>query len=120
MTSIPATSKVSQPPQWSISNRTVIVSADGKRVLAVLNGRDPLLLPPGSVLRFGDPLGELVVTRLGVIVGEDGVVVCVEAEPEPGHYRAPAGPGRRAERPGYLRPVPIQTPWWSRMSPGND
>ena len=111
MTSIPATSEVSQPPQWSISNKTIIVSAGSKRVLAVLNGRDPLLLPPGSVLQFGDPLGELVVTRLGVIAGEDGVAVCVEAEPQPGRYRAPAGPGRRAGRPGYLRPAPSQTPW---------
>jgi hypothetical protein len=120
MTSIPTTSDGSQPRQWSMSNRTVIVSAESKRVLAVLNGRDPLLLPPGSVLRFGDPLGELVVTKVGVIVGEDGGVVCVEAEPEPGHYRAPAGPGRRAERPGHLRPVPSQPPWWSRMGPADD
>jgi len=120
MTSIPTTSDASQPRQWSISNRTIVVSADSKRVLAVLNGRDPLLLPPGSVLQFGDPLGELVVTRVGVIVGEDGGVVCVEAEPQPGHYRASAGPGRRAERPGYLRPVPSQTPWWSLVRPDHD
>lgn len=57
-------------------------------MLAVLNGREPLLLllPPGSVLQFGDPLGQLVVTKVGVIVGEEGGVVCVEAEPEPGQY----------------------------------
>jgi hypothetical protein len=55
-------------------------------MLAVLNGREPLLLPPGSVLQFGDPLGQLVVTKVGVFVGEEGGVVCVEAEPEPGQY----------------------------------
>ena len=71
----------------SISNRTLIVSADSKRVLAVLNGRDPLLLPLGSVLQFGHPLGELVVTRVRVIVSEGGGIVCVETEPEPGRRR---------------------------------
>jgi len=38
----------------------LIIGADSQRVLAVLNGRDPLLLPPGSGLQFGDPLGQLV------------------------------------------------------------
>lgn len=120
MTSIPTTtSDDSQPRQWSISNRTFIVSADGKRVLAVLNGRDPLLLPPGSVLQFGDPPGELVIIRVRVIVDDDGVAVCLETEPGPGRYRAPEGPGRPAERPGYLRPVPSQPPRRSPVRPGN-
>ena len=119
MTSIPTTSDGSQPRQWSISNRTLIVSVGGKRVLAVLNGRDPLLLPPGSVLQFGGTLGELVVTVVRVIVGEEGGVVCVETEPEPRHYRASAGPARPAERPGHLRPVSGQPPRWSRVRPGN-
>jgi hypothetical protein len=119
MTSIPTTSGGHQPREWSISNRTLIVSAGSKRALAVLNGCEPLLLPPGSVLQFGDPLGELVVTRVRVIVGEDGGIVCLEAEPEPGRYRGSAGPDRPAERPGHLRPVPSQPPRWSRVRPGN-
>jgi hypothetical protein len=52
---------------------------------SIPNGREPLLLPPGSVLQFGDPLGQLMVTKVGVIVGEEGGVVCVEPEPEPRH-----------------------------------
>lgn len=54
MTSIPATGDGSQPREWSISNRTLILSAGSRLVLAVLNGQDPLLLPPGSVLQFDD------------------------------------------------------------------
>ena len=119
MTSVPTTSNGTQPREWSISNRTLIVSADSKRVLAVLNGRDPLLLPLGSVLQFGHPLGELVVTRVRVIVSEGGGIVCVETEPEPGHHRASAGPGRPAERPGHLRSVPSQLQRWSPVRPGN-
>ena len=119
MTSIPTTSDGGQPREWSISNRTLIVSAGSKRMLAVLTGRDPLLLPPGSVLQFDDPPGELVVTRVCFIVGEDGGIVCVEAEPELGRYRASAGLDRPAERPGHLRPVPSQPPQWSRVRPGN-
>jgi len=120
MTSIQTTtSDDSQPREWSISNRTLIVSAGSNEALAVLNGREPLLLPPGSVLQFGHPLGELVVTRVRVIVGEGAGIVCVEAEPEPGRYRASSGPGRPAERPGHLRPVPSQPPKWSRVRPGN-
>jgi hypothetical protein len=72
MTVIPAASGGTQPREWSVSNRTLVVSADSKRVLAVLNGRDPLLLPPGSVLQLGDPPGELVVTRIRVMVSEGG------------------------------------------------
>ena len=68
MTSIPAASDGSQPRERSISNRTLILSADSKRVLAVLNGRDPLLLPPGSVLQFDDPPGKVVVTSIRVII----------------------------------------------------
>jgi hypothetical protein len=56
MTGIPAASDDNQPREWSIGNRTLIIGAGSRRVLAVLNGRDPLLLPPGSVLQFGDPL----------------------------------------------------------------
>ncbi len=119
MTIIPTTSDGSQPRQWSISNRTLIVSAEGKRVLAVLNGRDPLLLPPGSVLQLGDPLDELVVTRVRVVVSDDGGAVCLETEPAPGRYRALVGPGRPAERPGHLRPMPSQPPGWNRVRPGN-
>ena len=48
MTSIPATGDGSQPREWSISNRSLILSAGSRRVLAVLNGQDPLLLPPGQ------------------------------------------------------------------------
>jgi len=118
MTSIQTTSDPSQPREWSISNQTLIVSAGSNRALAVLNGRAPLLLPPGSVLEFGDPLGELMVTGVRVIVGGDGGVVCIEAEPEV-RYRATAGPGRPAERPGYLQPVPAQTPRRNRVRPGN-
>jgi hypothetical protein len=119
MTSIPATNDGTRPREWSISNRTLIVSADNKQVLGVLNGREPLLLPPGSVLQFGDPIGELVVTRIRVTVGEGGGIVCVEAERERGRYRAPAGRSRPAEWPGHLRPVPSQPPWWSSVRPGN-
>ena len=79
MTGIPATSDDNQPREWSISNRTLIIGAGGHRVLAVLNGHDPLLLPPGSVLQFGDPLGELVVTRVRVLFGEGDGTVCAEA-----------------------------------------
>jgi hypothetical protein len=120
MTGIPATSDDSQSREWSISDRTLILSVGSKRVLAVLNGRDPLLLPPGSVLQFGDPLGELVVTRVRVILGEDGGTVCAEAEPvHKPHYRTSAAPGGPAERPGHLQPVPGQPPRWSRVRPGN-
>jgi len=110
MTSIPTISDGSQPRQWSISSQTLIVSASARQVLAVLNGRDPLVLPPGTVLHFGDPLGQLVVTKVSVIVGGDGGVVCLEAEPEPRHYQAPAGLDHVAQRPGYLRLVPSQPP----------
>lgn len=119
MTTTPATSDGCQPQQWDIGHRTLIVSADGKRVLAVLNGCDPLLLPPGSVLRLGDPLGELVVTRVGVIVDKDGGAVCIEAEPDPRRDGASVDPGRPAERPGHLRLVPSQAPRRSRVRPGN-
>ena len=103
----------------TISNRTLVVSAGGERVLAVLNGREPLLLPPGSVLQFGDPLGQLVVTKVGVIVGEEGGVVCVEAEPEPGEYPILSRLDHPTQRAGYLRPVPSQLPQSSGVRPGN-
>lgn len=119
MTSIPTISDGSQPRQWGISNQTLIVSASAKRVLAVLNGREPLVLPPGSVLHLGDPLGPLVVTKVSVIVGGDGGAVCLEAEPEPGHYRAPASLDHPAQRPRYLRSVPSQPLRRSPVRPGN-
>lgn len=120
MTGIPATSDDNQPREWSISNRTLIIGAGSQRVLAVLNGRDPLLLPPGSVLQFGDPLGELVVTRVRVIFGEDGGTVCAEAVPVPKpRYRTSADPGDPAEWPGHVQPVPDRQSRWSRVRPGN-
>ena len=120
MTGIPATSDDSQPREWSVSDRTLILSTDSKRVLAVLKARDPLLLPPGSVLQFGDPLGELVVTRVRVMMSEGGGTVCVEAEPMPKpRYRTSAAPSYRAERPGHLHAVLGQPPRWSQVRPGN-
>ncbi|HEU5389328.1 MAG TPA: hypothetical protein VFV73_25860 [Streptosporangiaceae bacterium] len=120
MTGIPATSDDSQPHEWSVSDRTLVVSADSKRVLAVLKGRYPLLLPPGSVLQFDDPPGELVVTRIRVMISEGGGIVCAEAEPMPKpHYRTSAAPSDPAERPGHLHAVPSQPPRWSQVRPGN-
>lgn len=120
MTSSPITSDDRQPREWSIAGRTLILSAADHRALAVLNGGDPLLLPPGSVLQFGDPPGELVVTRIRVILGEDGAVVCAETEPAPQAdlRRSSAAPARPAPPPGHLRPVPAQIPW-SQVRPGN-
>jgi hypothetical protein len=120
MTGIPATSDDNQPREWSISNRTLIIGAGGHRVLAVLNGHDPLLLPPGSVLQFGDPLGELVVTRVRVLFGEGDGTVCAEAVPVPKpRYRTSADPGDPAEWPGHVQPVPDRQSRWSRVRPGN-
>ena len=120
MTGIPATSDDNQPREWSISNRTLIIGAGSQRVLAVLDGHDPLLLPPGSVLQFGDPLGELVVTRVRVIVDEEGGTVCAEAEAVPSSRdRTSAAPGGPAERPGHVQPVPDRQSRWSRVRPGN-
>lgn len=119
MTSIQTTSDGTQPREWDVSSQTLIVCAGSNRALAVLNGREPLLLPPGTVLQFGGPPGELVVTGIRVIVGESGGIVCVEAEPESGRYRASAAPSRPAERMGHLRPVPSQPLRWSPVRPGN-
>lgn len=110
---------------WPVSRRS---RGSGARYLhavtiavpGVLNGREPLLLPPGSVLQFGDPLGQLVVTKVGVIVGEEGGVVCVEAEPEPGQYPVLSRLDHPTQRAGYLRPVPSQLPQSSGVRPGND
>jgi hypothetical protein len=120
-TSNPITSGEGRPQEWSIAGRTLILSVGSHRALAVLNGRDPLLLPPGSVLQFDGPPGELVVTRIRVILGEGAAVVCAEAEPapKPDLDRASAAPGRPAPRPGHLRAVPSQTPWWSQVRPGD-
>lgn len=121
MTDIPTTSDDSQPRELRVSKQTIIFSAGSRQVLAILNGRDPLVLPPGTVLQFDDPPGELVVTRVRVIVGEGGGTVCAEAEPAPKavRYRSSAAPDGPAERPGHLRPVPGQPPRWSPVRPGN-
>lgn len=117
MTGIPTTSDDSQPRESSISKQTIILSAGSKQVLAIMNGRDPLLLPPGTVLQFDDPLGELVVTGIRVILGEGNGTVCAEAEPAP--HRTSAAPDGPAGRQGHLRSVPSQPPRWSRVRPGN-
>src|SRR5581483_9476359 len=103
MTGIPTTSDDSQPRESSISKQTIILSAGSRQVLAILNGHDPLLLPPGTVLQFDDPPGELVVTRVRVIVGEGSGTVCAEAEPasKPVRYRTSAASDGPAERPGH-------------------
>jgi hypothetical protein len=121
MTSSPVASTDGQPREWSIANRTLVVSADSKRALAVLNTRYPLLLPPGTVLQFDGPPGELVVTRIRVVADRDGGIVCAEVEPAPGggRDRTSAVPGHPAVRPGHLRPVPSPAPWWSSVRPGN-
>lgn len=121
MSGVPTSDGGSQPLEWSISNHTLILSAGSKQVLAVLTGREPLLLPPGTVLQFDDPPGELVVTSVRVIPGEGGGTVCAEAEPmpKPVHYRTSAASDGPAERPGYLRPVLDQPPRWNRVRPGN-
>ena len=120
MTGIVTSSDSSQPREWSISNRTLVLSAGSGQVLAVLTGRDPLL-PPGTVLHIDDQPGDLVVTGIRVILGEGSGTVCAEAEPvpRPVHYRTSAAPDGPAERPGHLRPVPSQPPRWSRVRPGN-
>jgi hypothetical protein len=112
MTSSPVASTDGQPREWSIGNRTLIVSAGSKRALAVLNTGYPLLLPPGTVLQFDGPPGELVVTGIRVIAGRDGGIVCAEVEPAPGggRYHTSMAPGHSAGRPGHLRPVPSQAP----------
>jgi hypothetical protein len=117
MTSTPDTSDDSPPREWSIGNRTLILSTSSARPLAVLNGRYPLLLPPGSVLQFDDPPAELVVTKIRVILGDGAGIVC--AETEPARFRASAAPGRQAVPPRHLRPAPSQPPQWSRGRPGN-
>ncbi len=121
MTSSPITSDDRHPREWGIGNRTLILSARSQRALAVLNGPGPLLLPPGSVLQFDGPPGELVVTAIRVILGEGGAIVCAEAEPapKPDVRRASPAPGRLPGRTGQLRLVPDQTPWWSQVRPGN-
>jgi hypothetical protein len=99
-----------QPREWSIGNRTLIVSTASKRALAVLNSGYPLLFPPGTVLQFDGPPGELVVVRIRVVAGRDGGIVCAEVEPAPGgeRYHTSMVPGRPAGRPGHLRSVPSQ------------
>ena len=83
MSAIPATATTTSR-MTGLSATRPTVNAGSKRVLwAVLNGCDPLLLPPGSVLQFGEPLGGLVVTRVRVIVGEGGATVRAEAGSAP-------------------------------------
>lgn len=121
MMTIPIASGNSQPQEWNIGNQTLIVSADSRKVLAMLNARHPLLLPPGSVLEFDGPPGELVVTGMRVIADQDGGIVCVETKPAraAGRYRAPATQSRPAQPPGHLRPAPGQPPRWTPIRPGN-
>jgi hypothetical protein len=112
MTSSPVASTDGQPREWSIGNRTLIVRTGSRRALAVLNTGCPLLLPPGTVLQFDGPPGELVVTGIRVVAGRDGGIVCAEVEPAPGGGRSHTTvvPGRPAGQPGHLRPVPSQGP----------
>jgi hypothetical protein len=117
MTSTAATGDNSPPQEWSIGNQTLILSARDARPLAVLNGRYPLLLPPGSVLQLDDPPTELVVTKIRIILGDGGAIVCAEAEPE--SFCASAVPGGQTAPPRHLRPAPSQPPRWSRVRPGN-
>lgn len=121
MTTIPIPNGDGQPRECAISNQTLIVSAGTGKALAVLNAPGPLLLPPGSVLQFDGPPGELVVTSIRVIAGHDGGIVCAEAEPAstPARYRGSPPPGRSSERPGHLRPAPDQPPRWTAVRPGN-
>jgi len=89
-----------KPREWQIGNRTLIVSAEHRRVLGVLNARCPLPLVPGTILQFDDGLGDQRVVGLRVIAGQQGGIVCVEVKPaaKTGR-RAPGGSPRR------LRPV---------------
>ncbi|MDQ2815712.1 MAG: hypothetical protein M3Z75_28675 [Actinomycetota bacterium] len=121
MTSNPADSTHGQPREWSIGTRTLIVSAGSKQALAVLTSDYPLLLPPGTLLQFDGPPGELVVTGIRVVAGRDGGIVCADVEPASVRERrhTSAVPGHPAGRPGHLRPVPTQTPWWSSIRPGS-
>jgi hypothetical protein len=57
-----------------------------------------------------DPLGQLMVTKVGVIVGEEGGVVCVEAKPEPRHWPTSSRLDHPTRRAGHLRPAPSQLP----------
>ncbi|HEY5358833.1 MAG TPA: hypothetical protein VIJ82_14345 [Streptosporangiaceae bacterium] len=59
-------------------------------VLAVLNARYPLLLPPGSVLQFDDALDDQQVVGLRVIAGQGGGIACVEVDPAAATRRRPA------------------------------
>jgi hypothetical protein len=110
MTSSPVASTDGRPREWSIGNRTLIIRADSKRALAVLNTSYPLLLPPGSVLQFDDPPGEMVVTRIRIVAARNGGIVCAEVEPAPGggRYHTSVMLGHPAGRPGHLRPVPTR------------
>jgi hypothetical protein len=121
MTSSPVASTDGQPREWSIGNRTLIVRAGSKRALAVLNTGYPLLLPPGTVLQFDGPPGEVVVTGIRVVAGRDGGIVCAEVEPAPGgeRYHTSVTSGHPAGGLGHLRPVPTRTPRWSTVRPGN-
>ena len=85
-----------KPREWPIGNRTLIVSAQDRRVLGVLSARCPLPLYPGSILQFDDGLGDQRVVGLRVIAGQQGGILCVEVEPagKTGR-RAPAATPRR-------------------------
>jgi len=55
MTSTPVVGDDRPSREWSIAHRTLSLSTGSHGPLAVLNGRHPLLLPPGSVLQVDDP-----------------------------------------------------------------
>ena len=66
-----------KPREWPIGNRTLIVSAQDRRVLGVLSARCPLPLSPGSILQFDDGLGDQRVVGLRVIAGQTAGVMNV-------------------------------------------
>jgi hypothetical protein len=100
----PVTGNEIKPREWQIGNRTLIVSAEHRRVLGVLNARDPLPLFPGTILQFDDGLGDQRVVGLRVIAGRQGGIVCVEVEPagKTGR-RAPQASPRRLRAVGNAR-----------------
>jgi len=89
MTRPPIASDRAGPREWSIGNRTLIVSAGQRRPLAVLSARYPLLLPPGSVLQFDDGLDDQRVVGVRVIAGQGRGIVCLEVEPVAGARCSP-------------------------------
>jgi len=109
MTGIPIPRGAFQPREWNIGNRTMIVSADTKRALAVLNAEHALLLPPGAIVQFDGQPGEFVVTGIRVIAGRLGGIVCAEVVPAPPREsESNPPPRRRPARYRHLRPAPSE------------